>query len=507
MREGVNPVAEAAPPHTEQHPKRKKKPKKRGFEPRPGHVVQAFKFALDPGAAAEQKLRSHCGGARVAYNWAISHVLASWDQRKAEASYDIPEAERTEWRPWSLPSLRRSFNATKREDPRFADWWSENSKESYNTGFANASAAFDNYAKSKRGDRQGPKMGMPRRKSKHRSPLACRFTTGTIRCEDTRRHITLPVVGRVRTHENTRKLHRRLANGTARILSATIRYERGRWQVSFQIEIARATRTPARPEAVAGVDLGIKTLAVVADSEGQVRHVENPHHLGRELQRLRRASRRVSRRQGPDRRTGQQPSRRWVKANAERNQVHHRVANLRQDALHQLTTSLAREYGTVVVEDLNVAGMVKNRRLARHISDAGFGEIRRQLSNKTAWNGGRLIVADRWFASSKTCSGCGAVKAKLPLHIRVFDCDECPLVLDRDDNAARNLAALAASMTGTGVAGDRGAKAPKARGADRKTRATRSRRTAGTGRAGGTRPRKRKETGHRPQEAEQLRLW
>ncbi|MFG2077547.1 RNA-guided endonuclease TnpB family protein [Nonomuraea maritima] len=104
---------------------------------------------------------------------------------------------------------------------------------------------------------------------------------------------------------------------------------------------------------------------------------------------------------------GQAPSRRWEKANAARNTLHHRVANLRTDALHKLTTAITREYGTVVVEDLHVAGMPANRRLARRIADAGFGEIRRRLAYKTAWNGGTLVVADRWYPSSKTCSSCG----------------------------------------------------------------------------------------------------
>ncbi|MGI5419580.1 RNA-guided endonuclease TnpB family protein [Actinomadura luteofluorescens] len=225
----------------------------------------------------------------------------------------------------------------------------------------------------------------------------------------------------------------------------------------------------------------------MADSTGQVRREPNPRHLDAALTRLRRASRIASRRQGPDRKSGRKPSKRWEKANATRNRVHHRVANLRQDALHKLTTKVAAEYGTVVVEDLNVAGMLRNRRLARHIADAGFAEIRRQLTYKTQRNGCRIAVADRWFPSSKTCSGCGAVKAKLPLHVRTFECDACGLVIDRDANAAFNLAALAAgAVTGTGVAGDLGNPvAPKPRGADRKTRTTRPRRQAGTGRAGG----------------------
>ncbi|MFJ6837226.1 IS607 family element RNA-guided endonuclease TnpB [Streptomyces sp. NPDC091209] len=361
-------------------------------------------------------------------------------------------------------------------------------------------------------------MGAPRFKSKRKARLSCRFTTGTIRLDIDGRHVTLPRLGTIRVHEPTAKLLHRVQAGRARILSATVRHERGRWLVAFQVETARDIRRVARPDVAVGIDLGIKTLAVMADSTGEIRTVPNPRHLNSALKRLRRASRTVSRRRGPDRRTGQKPSRRWEKANARRNKVHHRVANLRADALHKLTTSVAGEYGTVVIEDLNVAGMVKNRRLARHIADAGFGEIRRQLTYKTRQrHATRIIAADRWFPSSKTCSGCGTVKAKLPLHIRTYACDVCGLVIDRDDNAARNLAALAATaataataVTGTGVAGDQDT-APavsKPRGADHKTRTTRPRRKTGTGRAGGaTLPhQQQKEAGDRPQ-AEPLKLW
>jgi putative transposase len=152
-----------------------------------------------------------------------------------------------------------------------------------------------------------------------------------------------------------------------------------------------------------------------------------------------------------------------LRANAARNKVHHRVANRRRDGLHKLTTHLAREYGTVVLEDLFVAGMLRNRKLARQIQDAGFGEIRRQLTYKTEWNCGRLMLADRWFPSSKTCSDCGVVKAKLRLSERTFACTACGLVLDRDHNAARNLAALAAAVAGSGSETRNG------RGADHKT--------------------------------------
>ena len=482
------------------------------FQARPGFVVQAFRFALDPDASQEHALRSHCGAARAAYNWAVGWVEASWWQRRAEESYGVAEEQLTRWRPWSLPALRKAFNEGKHTDPRFAAWWEENSKEAYSTGLANAAAAFDNYAKSKQGKRRGRAMGMPRFKSKRKARLSCRFTTGTIRVDADGRHVTLPRLGTIRTHEPTVKLLDRIQAGTARILSATVRHERGRWFVSFQAEVKRDLVRVTRPDVAVGIDLGVKTLAVMADSTGEIRTAPNPGHYDRARKQLRRASRVVSRRQGPDRRTGQQPSKRWEKANAQRNKVHHRVANLREDALHKLTTAVAAEYGTVVAEDLNVAGMLRNRRLARQIADAGFGEIRRQLDYKTRQrHATRLVVANRWYPSSKTCSRCGAVKAKLPLHVRTYECDACALVIDRDDNAALNLAALAAAcVTGTGVAEDQDT-APavsKPRGADQKTRATRPRRKAEAGRAGGaTLPHQRQtETRDRTQ-AEPLTLW
>jgi putative transposase len=206
------------------------------------------------------------------------------------------------------------------------------------------------------------------------------------------------------------------------------------------------------------VNLGIKTLAVIATSTGDTFEVANPRHLGKALRKVRRLARTVSRRQGPDRRTHQAPSNRWRRADAARNRALGKVTDQRRDAIHKLTTALASTYGTVVVEDLHVAGMIRNRRLARHVADASFAEIRRQLTYKTSWHGGTLIVADRWFASSKTCSECGAVKAKLALSEREYVCEACGTVLDRDINAAVNLARLAASGADS-----------NGRGADRQT--------------------------------------
>ncbi|TDD68147.1 transposase [Actinomadura darangshiensis] len=397
-------------------------------------LAQAYRYALDPTPAQERALLRHAGAARVAYNWGLARVKATMDQRAAERSYGITGEDLTPVVSWSMYSLRKDWNRAKHQ---VAPWWAECSKEAYASGLTQLADALKNWADSRTGKRTGRQMGFPRFKSRRRTVPSVRFTTGTIRVEDDRRHLTLPRLGAIKTHESTRKLHRRIAAGTARILSATVRREAGRWLVSFTCDVERADRTQARPDAAIGVDLGVKHLAVFSDGRPPA---DNPRHLATALGKLRRASRALSRKQGPDRRTGKAPSNRWLHANAAHNRIDHHVAAQRRDAIHKLTTGLAREYGTVVVEDLNVAGMVRNRRLARALSDAGFGEIRRQLGYKTGWNGGQLVVADRWFPSSKRCSGCGAVKPKLPLRIRTYLCEHCGLELDRDENAALNLA-------------------------------------------------------------------
>ncbi|MFD0523658.1 IS607 family element RNA-guided endonuclease TnpB [Paractinoplanes durhamensis] len=414
-------------------------------------TVQAYRFALDLTPAQQRQMLAHAGAARKAHNWALARVKAVMDQRAAERSYGLAGDVLTPALGWSLPALRKAWNV---EKTMIAPWWAEVSKEAFNTGLDALARGLKNWSESHSGKRKGRKVGFPRFKSRHRTTPSIRFTTGTIRVEPDRMHVTLPRLGRLKLHESARKLARRLEAGTARIMSATVRRDGGRWHVSFTVEIERATPA-ARPESVVGVDVGIKHLAVLSTGE----LVPNPKHLDAAQQRLWALGRALSRKQGPDRRVGRKPSNRWKCASARLGRAHARVANLRRDGLHKLTTRLAVEHATVVVEDLNVAGMFRNRRLARRIADAGFGEIRRQLAYKTEWNGGRLIVADRWYPSSKTCSGCGAVKTKLALRERTYDCTECGLSLDRDLNAARNLAALAAevSTAGSGPVAGRGA--------------------------------------------------
>jgi putative transposase len=393
---------------------------------------------LDPTPAQDAVLRSHCGAQRFAYNWGLALVKANLDQRTAEKTYDIDTEALTPALSWSAYHLRKTWNQAK---DAVAPWWGENSKEAYSSGLANLAAALGNWAGSRSGARRGPMVRFPRFKGR-RADMSCRFTTGAFGLSDAdRRHVRLPRIGMVRTHESTRKLARHIERGTARIRSATAIYKAGRWWVSFSVQIERHDPLPARPGLVVGVDLGVKSLAVL--STGEV--IPNPRHLEVALRALRRLQRQAARRQGPDRRTGQRPSARWCAAQARISRLHTQVANARLDGLHKLTSRLSATQGTIVVEDLHVSGMLRNRRLARRIAGVGWGELRRQLDYKTGRVGGRLVVADRWFASSKTCSGCGVVKAKLRLAERTFRCQACGLVLDRDLNAARNLAALVSS--------------------------------------------------------------
>jgi IS605 OrfB family transposase len=415
-------------------------------------IIQSYRYALDPTPLQHRALASHCGAARFAYNWGLNLVKQRLDQRAAGLAVEVP---------WTLPSLRWAWNRAKHD---VAPWWAENSKEAYSSGLDALARALKNWSDSKHGKRKGPRAGFPRFKGKRRSRLACRFTTGGIRVEPDRHHVVLPRIGRIKTHESTRKLARRLEASTARILNATISQTSDHWYVSFAVEVHRTL--PAGPSAVqrrtgmVGVDVGIRHLAVL--STGEV--ISNPRPLDNAQRRLRRLNRQLARRHGPRAPDGAHrvPSVGWRQTRKRLAQSHGRVARIRRDGLHQLTTRLTTSHDTIVIEHLNVAGMLRNRRLSRAIADAGFGELRRQLAYKSTWYGSALITADRWYPSSKTCSGCGLVKAKLSLSERVFACEACGLVIDRDFNAARNLATLVNVM----VAGS-GSETRNARGGDR----------------------------------------
>jgi IS605 OrfB family transposase len=421
-------------------------------------TLQAYRFALDPTPTQARDLCSHAGAARYAYNWGLAQVKANLGQREAETSYGIGKDDLTPSLPWSAYCLRDSWNAAKATT---APWWADNSKEAYANGLANLATALKNWNDSRKGTRKGRKVDFPRFKLKGKATPSFRFTTGTIRVETL--HAVLPRLGRIKLHEDASALVAKVTAGTARVLSATVRYTRGRWLVAFTVDVVREAATPTEPGMVVGVDLGIKALAVL--SSGEV--IENPKHLKAATRKLKRLQRAVSRRRGPydvKSPSRQAPSGRYGHAVKALASAHGRVADLRRDGIHKATTAITQRFETVVVEDLNVAGMLANHRLARAVADASFGEIRRQMTYKTGWNGGTLIVADRWYPSSKTCSGCGAVKDKLRLSTRTYACTDCGLILDRDKNAARNLAAYGQRVL---VAGS-GSETVNGRGAGRK---------------------------------------
>jgi putative transposase len=401
-------------------------------------VVQAYRYALDPTPRQRRGLTSHAGASRFAYNWALEHVRQRIEAKAAGQDVEVP---------WTLFELRREWNRAKHQ---IAPWWAQNSKEAYSSGLDGLSRALKNWQDTKQGRRAGPRMGFPKRKRKGRGTESCRFTTGAIRVEADRHHVTLPRIGRIRTHESTRKLARRLEQGTARIMTATATRRGDRWFVSFTCEVNRAISQPRRPQASVGVDVGIRHLAVLSDG----RLVPNPAPLRQAQRRLRRLNRQLARRRGPRAADGswRTPSAGWLQARRRLGREHARVANVRHDSLHQLTTELINTYGTIVIERLNVSGLMKNRRLARRLADASLGKLRHQLAYKSVWAGSILVEAGRFFPSSKICSGCGQVKAKLPLSERQYHCEFCGMVLDRDLNAARNLAVLVA-LTTNGVAG------------------------------------------------------
>jgi putative transposase len=436
-------------------------------------VIQAFRFELDPSSLVTDGLSSHAGASRFAFNWGLALVksrLERRDQIRTACDKELLSDQETEALvktvvvPWTMISLRKEWNQAKEQ---VAPWWRENSKEAYNSGLDALARALGGYFKAKSGERAGT-VGFPRRKKKW-AKKSCRFTTGVIKVVD-HHHVQLPRLGVIRTKENTAKLLSKVTAGSGRILSATVSCDAERWFVSFTTEVERHETVAQHPGSLVAVDLGILHLATL--SNGKV--VENPKALDRYQRRMQRLSQEVSRRQPGSKR--RQVSKQKLA------RCHAKVAQVRSDAVHKLTTELASTYRTVVIEDLAVKNMTARSKakpdpdhpggfvpnggrakagLNKALLDVSPAEFRRQLTYKLEWHGGTLVVADRFFPSSKTCSRCQTVKAKLSLRERTYRCETCHLVLDRDHNAARNLAAygrqeLLVAVSGTETQNGRG---------------------------------------------------
>jgi putative transposase len=366
-----------------------------------------FRFTLDVNAEQHQRLLAHAGASRLAFNHHLGRVKANLDQRAAERTYGIPEAGLTPALAWSKVSFINHINAWK--DGRAPDapvnddgtrglaWRGEVSTDVFETASVHAAQALANWAASRTGTRAGRTVGFPRFKSRHKTTpafrLRAKYTEGAaapVRATGPKA-MRFPKLGELRVRESTRRLRRMLEQGRFHAYAAAFRFERGRWVVAVTgvaaaFHPARRTTT-GRHQARVGVDLGVKTLAVAADEHGALRGTwEGVKALHTAQARLKLANQRYSRTKRDS--VGRK------KAAHRLGRLHARVAAVRKALLHQITADLAKGYARLVVEDLNAAGMLANRRLARVVSDAAFAELRRQLEYKAAWYGTELVIAD-----------------------------------------------------------------------------------------------------------------
>jgi len=360
---------------------------------------------FDPTNVQRGQLASHAGAARSAWNWGLEQVKRSLDARVAgDVTASVPNAI----------ELHRMWNAWKKQ-PGNCAWWTENSKCAYQEAFRDLDRACNAFWRARRA---GRRVGFPRFKKKGRAEHF--RLTQPIRIQPYA--VVLPRLGTIRTKEATIKVQ-------GRILSASCRREADRWFVSLCVRVDQ-TDPVVVDGPVVGIDRGLRTFGVLSDGE----IIDNPRALEEGLRRLRRLNKEVARK-----RPG---SRNRAKARMKLARHHRRMRNRRRDALHKATTRLAKSKRVIVMEDLYTAGLARNRHVARRLHDQGWAEFQSQLAYKTTWYGSRLLLASRFYPSSRICSNCGAVRAKLRLSERIYSCVSCGLRIDRDLNAATNLARL-----------------------------------------------------------------
>lgn len=362
-------------------------------------MIKAHKIRLNPTSEQEVYFRKAAGTARFVYNWG----LAEWKRHKAEH----PGQEH------GAMALKKDFNALKLEQ---FPWVYEVAKDVAEGAFTNLSAALKNYFDSKNGKRKGKQVGFPKFKSKKNKRQSFRLNNDKIHIGE--HNFYVPKLGWVNMAESLRF--------DGKIMGAVVSRQAGRWYVAIAVEMGKP-KTGEFEKPSVGMDVGIKTLVMLSNG-GQY---DNQVLLRSELKHLKRLSRRLSRRQVD--------SNRWRQAKCQLERFHERIAHRRADYLHKTTTEIASTYEVVGIEDLNVAGMLKNHCLALSLSDAAFGEIRRQLTYKSDWFGGRVVAVDTFYPSSRRCSRCGLINRELTLEDREWTCQNCGTLHDRDRNAAVNI--------------------------------------------------------------------
>jgi putative transposase len=375
-------------------------------------MLIAHKIALKPNNVQATYFAKASGTARFAYNWALAEWSRQYDAHKIDESLPKP----------SQAALRRQLNAIKHKQ---FPWMLEVTKNAPQMAIIQLGIAFKNFFS---GSANYPQF---RKKGTHD-----RFTLTNDQFFVDGSRIRIPNLGWVRMRETLRF--------AGKIMSATISRVADRWFVSITVDTYDNSHLPkAENQGAVGVDLGISVLATLSTGE----RIIGPKAHKASLTRLKRLSRSLSRKvKGSNNRQ---------KGKMKIARLHAKTSNLRQDGLHQLTSYLTRRFDTIGIEDLNVKGMMQNRHLSRAVADMGFYEFRRQLDYKAKSRGSLVVVADRWFASSKLCSYCSSKLENLPLTVREWTCPGCNTSHDRDINAANNLKNLAVSST-VSVCGEEG---------------------------------------------------
>lgn len=372
------------------------------------HVKRAFKYRFYPTDEQAAELSRTFGCVRKVYNMALAARTEAW-ARQERVNYNATSAMLTAWK--------------KTEELAFLN---EVSSVPLQQCLRHLQAAFTNFF--------GKRARYPRFKSKKKSRRSAEYTTSGFRFRDGK--LTLAKMAVPLDIVWSRPLPEGVKPSTVTVSQDAA----GRWYVSMLCEDPAVTPLPVTDTAV-GVDVGLDHLLTLSTGE----KIANPRHERRDRARLALAQRRLAKKT--------KGSANRAKARRKVAKIHARIADRRRDSLHKLTTRLVRENQTIVIEDLTVRNMVKNRSLARAISDAAWSEFRSLLEYKAQWYGREVIAVDRFFPSSKLCSTCGTLQGKMPLHVRTWTCDSCGTTHDRDGNAAKNLLAAgrAVSACGAGV--------------------------------------------------------
>lgn len=372
-------------------------------------INSAYKYELKPNASARILLAKHTGVARFAFNWGLAKRIELYELEKKSTN---------------AIEQHRLLNTLKETE---FPWMYEVSKCAPQEALRNLDRAFQNFF---RGIKQGQKIGFPSYKKKG---VKDSFRlTGAIRVEG--KKIQLPRLGVISLKETSKV--------KGRILSATISKEADRWFVSLAVEQEIVPLSPVQGDAI-GVDMGLTSFATFSDEN----KISAPKPLARKLELLKKASKRHSRKViGSNNRK---------KSALKLSRIHRKIRNQRKDFLHKESTKLAKTKSVIVLEDLFVVEMMSNKRLSRQISDVGWSEFRRMLEYKTKWYGSRLILAPKYYPSSKICSECGTLAKEMSLSIREWQCENCNCHHDRDINAAKNLLNLSTgSSPGINACGD-----------------------------------------------------